>query len=44
MSAKTDDPHFLQNFELSGFSNWHFGHFIFQCMALDEKDIRIRQN
>jgi hypothetical protein len=29
MSARTDDPHFRQNLEFSGFSNWHFGHFIF---------------
>jgi hypothetical protein len=27
MSASIDEPHFLQNPESSGFSNWHFGHF-----------------
>jgi hypothetical protein len=28
ISISSDEPHAPQNIESSGFSNWHFGHFI----------------
>jgi len=37
MSVSVDEPHFLQNLDSSGFSVWHFGHFIIDAPRSKER-------
>ncbi len=37
MSDSVDEPQFLQNLESSGFSVWHFGHFIIDAPRSKER-------
>jgi hypothetical protein len=34
-SISSGEPHAPQNIESSGFSNWHFGHFIVDALQID---------
>jgi hypothetical protein len=36
-SNSSEDPHSPQNMESSGFSNWHFGHFIGYALQIKRK-------